>query len=244
MWVDMLHSFYTMPIWLYVGGVKQQFTIRWYKAPAGAKPFPYPSAIFSHVWDNNPGESVPGEVGEIGFPRTWDPGQNNGYQGQCFRGDPLWFQTGQLPALDTITPSPCICQVGPLAASGGIVLSGAAAVWPNGLCFHYLAGQPSLDQLDGAGPVPMTRYFSTLVYFLPSTFNPGLYWWAGACSFGGCGGGSGTNWGLFLSATLPTLGFPTALLIQRSGPPPTWGIFQVPQNILPGAGQILTLYNP
>jgi hypothetical protein len=121
----MLHSFYRMPAILYIAGVPTQVTLRWYKAPDGAKQLPFPSAIFSHVWDNNPGESQPGEIGEVGFPRTWDPGENHGYQGQCYRGDPSWFATGQLPALP-VAPSPCLCQILPAQAAGGLVLTGAA----------------------------------------------------------------------------------------------------------------------
>lgn len=126
----MLHSFYTMPINIVIGGVPTQTTVRWYKAPAGAKYLGIPTAIFSHVWDNNPGESVPGEIGELGSPRTWDPGRNPGYQGQCFRGDPTWFATGLIPALSTVPPSPCNCRVAPAVGSGGVLLSGAATVYP------------------------------------------------------------------------------------------------------------------
>lgn len=123
---DYLHSFYRMPVNLVIGGVPTVATLRWFKAPAGAKRLPFPSAIFSHVWDNNPGESVPGEIGEVGSPRTWDPGNNVGYQGQCYRGDPAWFATGNLPPLASIAPSPCLCVIPPAVGSGTLVMGGAA----------------------------------------------------------------------------------------------------------------------
>lgn len=127
---DYLHSFYTMPINIVIGGVPTRTTIRWFKAPAGAKFLPATWAIFSHVWDNDPGESVAGEIGEVGAPRVWDPGRNPGYQGQCFRGDSSWFQTGQLPPLNTIRPSACLCQIPSGIGQGGLVLGGAALPLP------------------------------------------------------------------------------------------------------------------
>lgn len=148
---DILHSFYTMPVNLIIGGVPTVAHVRWYKAPAGAKFLPFPSAIFSHVWDNNPGESVPGEIGEVGFPRTWDPGRNTGYQGQCFRGQQSWFQTGQLPALP-LPSSPCNCQIPPAAASGGLVLTGSAPVIPaDASCPQCPHGAPLKWSLSVAG---------------------------------------------------------------------------------------------
>jgi hypothetical protein len=126
---DYLHSFYSMPVNLWVGGVLHPTTIRWYRAPAGAKLFPYPNAFYAKsVWDNH--DEIDGEPGELGEPRTWDPGRNVGYQGQCFLGDPSWFKTGQLPAYvltQAPPPSPCLCQIPPAIAAGGLVLGGAAA---------------------------------------------------------------------------------------------------------------------
>lgn len=131
---DYLHSFYRMPMNIVIGGVPTVVTLRWYKAPAGAKPLPFPSFVFSHVWDNNPGESLAGELGEVGYPRTWDAGTNPGYQGQCYRGNPQWFQTGLLPPLASIAPSPCLCQIPPAQAAGGLVLGGAASATVGSLC--------------------------------------------------------------------------------------------------------------
>lgn len=148
MWVDYLHSFYRMPCKLVIGGVPTTVTLRWYKAPAGAQRLPFGSAIFSHVWDNNPGESIPGEIGEVGAPRTWDPGNNVGYQGQCYRGDPTWFQTGQLPALAGIPASPCLCQIPPAFGSGTLVLGGSGVpsdvftCQPKGLTLHAVLFHP------------------------------------------------------------------------------------------------------
>lgn len=147
----MLHSFYRMPAILYVAGVPTRVTLRWYKAPAGAKQLPFPSTIFSHVWDNNPGESQPGEIGEVGYPRTWDPGDNHGYQGQCYRGDPAWFQTGQLPALP-LPASPCGCQIPPAQAAGGFVLAGSAVgVAALTTCTQCPAGAPVRWSLNLSG---------------------------------------------------------------------------------------------
>lgn len=161
MWVDYLHSFYRMPAILIIGGVPTVVTLRWYKAPAGAQRLPFGSAIFSHVWDNNPGESIPGEIGEVGAPRTWDPGNNVGYQGQCYRGDPTWFQTGQLPALAGIPPSPCLCQIVPAVGSGTLVLSGSAigAIATLG-CSHCPQGAPRTWFSTAAGGVGTYAVFN------------------------------------------------------------------------------------
>lgn len=152
MWVDYLHSFYRMPCKLIIGGVPTIVTLRWYKAPAGAQRLPFGSAIFSHVWDNNPGESIPGEIGEVGAPRTWDPGNNVGYQGQCYRGDPTWFQTGQLPALAGIPASPCLCQIPPAFGSGTLMLSGSAVAFVPVLgCAQCPRGAPPAWSLTVVG---------------------------------------------------------------------------------------------
>jgi len=113
---------------LNIGGVPTNVTLRWYKAPAGAKFLPFPSAIFSHVWDNT-NEADQDLVGEVGYPRTWDPGDNHGYQGQCYLGDPQWFQTGVLPPLASIAPpSGCLCQIPPEVGTGGLILGGSASL--------------------------------------------------------------------------------------------------------------------
>jgi len=128
MWVDLLHSFYTMPINIWIGGTLYPATIRWFKAPANAQRFPLPTVFFSHV-DDSIGDAWPGEPGELGSPRTNDHGANPGYQGQCYIGDPMWFLTGQLPASvlnPPPQPSPCVCSIPPAIAAGGLVLGGSA----------------------------------------------------------------------------------------------------------------------
>lgn len=166
--VDYLHDYYTMPINIVIGGVPTQTTIRWFKAPKGAKYLPFPSAIFSHVWDNDPGESMPGEIGEVGSPRVWDPGRNPGYQGQCYRGDPSWFQTGQLPPLNTIQPSPCLCQIPPAIADGGLLLGGAANVLTTLSCPQCPRGAPTRWKLTATGGTLQSGLWNG-VYTLSST---------------------------------------------------------------------------
>jgi hypothetical protein len=149
--MDFLHDYYTKSINIWVGGVLTPATIRWYRAPAGAKYFPLPHSYFSRVWDNNYEGYVaePGETTRHG--RTWDPGRNPGYQGQCYRGDPAWFATGQLPPLNSIQPSACLCQIPPAMGAGGLVLGGSASATN---C--QLSGRLNtvyIDYLDGSGPV-------------------------------------------------------------------------------------------
>lgn len=187
MWADVLHTCYTMPINIVVGGVPTVAHIRWYKAPAGAKQLPFASAFFTHVWDNNPGESVPGEIGEVGYPRVFDEGTNPGYQGQCYRGDPSWFGTGQLPALNTITPSPCLCQIPPAIAGGGLVLAGSAAAQYVASCQRgtnivrtvLIAPSPVLGQFTNLGGDPP-------VYRLADPTYP--FFWMASYNFATCHG--------------------------------------------------------
>lgn len=152
---DFLHSFYTMPMNIFIGGVPTVVHVRWYRAPAGARYLPFPSTIFSHVWDNNPGESITGEIGEVGSPRTWNVGDNPGYQGRCWRGDPAWFASGMLPPLASIAPSPCLCQIPPAVGSGGLVLGGSAVAL-TAVCQqrHGFSTAPLVDVFDGFGPRP------------------------------------------------------------------------------------------
>jgi hypothetical protein len=128
---DYLHSFYTIPALIYVGGVPTTVHLRWFRAPPGAKLLPVPNAFHaSSVWEND--EGYGGGVGEVYQPRVEDPGRNVGYQGQCYLGDPSWFATGQLPAyvLTQAPPtSPCLCQIPPAQAAGGLVLTGAAVAY-------------------------------------------------------------------------------------------------------------------
>lgn len=150
--VDYLSSFYEMPCLVSIAGQVVQTTIRWYRAPVGAKPLPFPTTFFSHINDNNPGESIPGELGEVGFPRTWDAGRNPGYQGQCYRGDPAWFATGQLPTVSSIPTSACLCQIPPAVGNGGVVLGGTAVVIAaNANCGFTPKGAPVRYKVQVAG---------------------------------------------------------------------------------------------
>lgn len=156
--VDFLHSFYRMPVNLVVGGVPTTATIRWYKAPAGAKYLPFPTTFFSHVWDSDQ-ENFPADPGEVGYPRTWDPGRNPGYQGQCYIGDPSWFATGHLPALPLPAPGPCVCQIPPAGGAGALVLAGSAQA-QHPTCqpvFTPAVDVPKLDLGDGLGLQAMTQ---------------------------------------------------------------------------------------
>lgn len=151
--VDFLHSFYSKSVNIWIAGVKTPATIRWYRAPAGAKILPFPHSFFSRVWDNDYEHYLdePGEATRFG--RTWDAGRNPGYQGQCYRGDPEWFQTGQLPPLESIPPSDCLCQLPPLQSTGGIILGGSALV-SSTVCQQQGTRVVYVDALDGNGPQP------------------------------------------------------------------------------------------
>ncbi len=151
--VDYLHSFYTKSVRIFVGGVPQTIPIRWFRAPAGAKALPIPNTFFSHVWDDH-GEAIDGEAGELPYGRKHDPGRNVGYQGQCYRGDPAWFATGQFPAGFPVgvAPGPCLCQIAPAQAAGGIVLAGAATAFRGWLgCTQCGGGAPLNWRLSVSG---------------------------------------------------------------------------------------------
>lgn len=134
MWVEMLHSFYRMPVRIQVGGRPYKTWIRWYRAPAGAKQLPFPTVFSSDVWSNTFEKHPPG-VGEIGHPRVWDRGLNtDGYLGQCFVGEPEWFMTGQLPAeaLCGDPPElPVCCKQQPAMPSGDLILESDSQVEPS-----------------------------------------------------------------------------------------------------------------
>lgn len=127
--VDYLVNFYRMPIHIWVGGQEYKTWIRWYRAPAGAKRFPHATVFRSHVWMDRRPIPLDGP-GEVGHPRVFDRGLNPGYQGQCFRGLPEWYETGHLPGyiMQQIPDFPCGCQINPQPGLGGIVLGGQAIV--------------------------------------------------------------------------------------------------------------------
>jgi hypothetical protein len=194
---DYLSSFYTMPCLLTVGGQPVQTTIRWYKAPKGAKILPFPSVFFSHINDADPGESVPGEPGEVGHPRTWDRGDNPGYQGQCWRGDPAWYASGALPTLNTIPASPCNCRIPPAVAAGGVVLGGAATpiscqqltrsqAFVNGIRNDFINATPYSQFQPGVWylPRPLGGGFSYVAWLWLGTstsYNPSaVCYWSGS----------------------------------------------------------------
>lgn len=128
--MDLLHSFYRMPVRIWVGGQEYSAWIRWYKAPPGALFFPGPTCFKSDVFCDQWTKAPPGP-GEIGHPRKWDRGINQGYKGQCFVGQQEWFETGQLPGYILSAnppPFPDCCQSNPAVAQGGIILGGEAVV--------------------------------------------------------------------------------------------------------------------
>ncbi len=128
MWVDMLHSFYQMPVCLNIGGQKYITPIIWYKAPKGARRFPHPSFINSRVWSQE--HQLDGPCwGERGFPRTWNKGINPGFKGQHYVGQREWFETGELPASVLTDPLPIVsefCCTPPAANQAVLVLQGSA----------------------------------------------------------------------------------------------------------------------
>jgi hypothetical protein len=128
MWCEMLHSFYRMPVTIYVGGRPVRTWVRWYKAPPGAKKLPFPSFIYSRVWSQPHQDDGP-ELGERGFPRVWTRGSNPGFQGQNYIGQPEWFMTGELPEsvlTDPLPDVPAWCCIPPAGLPGKFILKGAA----------------------------------------------------------------------------------------------------------------------
>lgn len=132
MWVEMLHSFYRMPVLIIVAGKRYRTWIRWYRAPKNAKRLPFPTVFGTDVWQNTWEQHYPPGPGEIGHPRVWDPGRNvDGFLGQCYVGDPEWFMTGILPA-DVLTDEPpwlpVCCKVNPVTSTGSIIIQDASSV--------------------------------------------------------------------------------------------------------------------
>jgi hypothetical protein len=70
---DIMRSAYTRKTEFFTGG-ERPLTIRWYRAPPGAKPLPFPSSFMSLNWWNRPYEAS--GIGEIytGPPR-WSNGR-------------------------------------------------------------------------------------------------------------------------------------------------------------------------
>ena len=236
----MLHSYYTMPIILYRGGVPTTYTVRWYKAPVGAKYLAIPSCIFSHVWDNNPGESIPGEVGEVGAPRTWDKGDNRGgYQGQCFRGDPAWFATGKLPGVLPAPDPSCLCSIPPAVASGGMMLGGAATPAVGNPCQAWAGRAPQLDQFDGSGAVTMRAAPGGVNFYLPATVNPSYVWVAQRGNLA-CGG-SPARW-LMVLALAGTFAVQNGLILSGLAVGQTVGLWFNPTTSVALGGAAVRLF--
>lgn len=131
-----LRSCYSFTMRLYIGGQEQLYPARWYRCAPGAKLAPNPhgaeASPYLKRWEVNLawGEVTPyPQDPASNYFRGLDRGRNPGYAGQCFVGDPQWFQDGRLPAniLDGPTPDwPQCCRPKPGIGSGGVLLGGQA----------------------------------------------------------------------------------------------------------------------
>ena len=85
---------YNRPCQFFADGVGPVMTINWYRAPAGAKVFPFPQRFMSTNWSAWPWElNSPGELWE--GPPTWTAGRTPPtVDGQSFCGPADWFVNG------------------------------------------------------------------------------------------------------------------------------------------------------
>lgn len=91
---DFMRSCYTRQCNFYTGG-GLPLTIRWYRAPPGAKPLPFPSSFMSLNWTPKPYEYD--GIGEIytGPPRWSNGATPPTARGQKPFGNPVFFADGQ-----------------------------------------------------------------------------------------------------------------------------------------------------
>ena len=148
--MDYLHSFYRRRVRIQIGDEWRWEWIRWFRAAADAKVFPTPHCFFSRTWTNQYTEPWP--TGELDPRQVWDRGDNPGYPGQDFLGDPAWFAGSPLPAgvlTDPTPPLPAYCCAPPQMADIGFILglmavpgSPMPAVAQGGVVLGGRAGPP------------------------------------------------------------------------------------------------------
>lgn len=121
---------------IFIGGIPYIFPARWFFCNPGAKVFPGGHGCEASPWLSNYerndawGEVTPYPTDPgASYSRGLDRGQNPGYAGQCFVGDPSWFVDGELPAdilsRPTFSLPPC-CFVPPVESQGGLCVTGTA----------------------------------------------------------------------------------------------------------------------
>lgn len=82
----------------FIAGSNVTGFLRWYKAPVGAKVFPYPTAFGSTVWEGDHRQEWEGP-GEVDRQRTWAPTKGPKHDGLHFDGSADWYLHGIPPAV-------------------------------------------------------------------------------------------------------------------------------------------------
>jgi hypothetical protein len=104
--MDFLHAGYLGAIKPWAGS-DDTIAIRWYRCLPGAKPFPFPTAFASSVWDTFAGGEQT-DIGEVQAFRIWRATNlPHAPPGQEFHGDPSWYLNGIPPEHRNDPPPNC-----------------------------------------------------------------------------------------------------------------------------------------